>query len=246
MRALIVDDERMPAGQLEAAISRSCPKITSVKHICNPIEALGYLRSQMVDVLFLDVEMPEMSGFEFIDLADPASIPPVIFTTAFNKYAVDAFRANAVDYLLKPINKKELAEAVGKVENVLHTEQQQALNTLIDQVPDQFGDRLALAEGQSYHFVEVADIVHIRGHGSYSDFFFTEDRKLTSSKRLKVYQERLQGKRFVRVHQSYIVNLKYVLQYSKSDGGELLMENGHRIPVSTGYRAEVQRILGLK
>lgn len=245
MRALIVDDELMPAGQLELAISRTCPQIDDVEHITNPVKALKYLKEQAVDVVFLDVEMPEMNGFEFIDLAGPEKMPPTIFTTAFNKYAVKAFRTHAIDYLLKPIMKNELAEAIQKVEKMMGKSRQQPLHKLVETKPDEFGDRLALAQGQSYHFIKPEEIVHLKGQGSYTDFFLKDGRKMVSSKRLNVYDEKLNQKGFMRVHQSHLVNVQHVVEYHKSDGGELTLSNGHQVPVGSGFKADVKAVLGL-
>lgn len=245
MKALIIDDEYMPAEHLGGLIQNHCPTIQEVKTIQDPLEALVVVKRNKPDVLFLDIEMPEMSGFEFIDILGLEAMPPVIFTTAFSTYAVDAFRVHAVDYLLKPINPEQLVVAVDKVKLLSNEAREKKLEPLLENPPEGFDERLALAEGQAYHFLKFDEIIRVEGNGSYSNFYLEDGRKLTVSKRLKIFNTRLTNHGFIKTHQSHLVNMRFIKQYNKSDGGELILEQEHRVPVSTKLRDGVRKHLGL-
>lgn len=243
LRALIVDDEYMAIDQLEEALIQNCPEITSLKSLQSPLEAADHLKEHSVDLLFLDVEMPEMNAFEFIDMVGLDSLPTLIFTSAYSQYAVKAFKVHALDYLLKPIDGNELKVAVKKARGQQPTQQ---LSSLIQNPPEGFSDRLPLAEGQSYHFVKISDIIRIEGSGSYSDFHLIESRKITTSRPLNSYETRLQNQGFIRPHQSHMVNMHCIESYSMAEGAELLLINKDRVPVSTRRKNYVREKLGLK
>ncbi len=235
MTALILDDERIPAELLQDLISEHCSDFERVGVCTDPQQALTLIDQETIDVLFLDIEMPEMDGFEFIENLDRSKMPSIIFTTAFDKYAVKAFEKNAVHYLLKPIDPQLLKEAVGRIKHQDEGSSSEGLFTAVKQIRD-LGDRITIAEGPDYHIVSVADIVRIEGSGSYSTFYLADERKLTASKRLNHYDERLSKQVFFRSHQSHLVNLNFVQRYSKSDGGYLVMKTGHTVPLSKRNR----------
>ncbi len=244
MKTLIIDDEKRQLDYLESKLEKWVLEISEIVKTQSPIEGLKLLRSTNFDLLFLDVEMPEMTGFELIEIIGADSLPPVIFTTAYSKYAVRAFKVNAIDYLLKPADPEELVRAVDRVQSE-RVAQKKSVDDLLNNLPSSEDDRLVIAQGQTYFFIQIEDIVHIQGSGSYSDFFLSDGRRLTVSKRLNLYWKRLTGKSFIRPHQSHIVNKQHIKGYSKSDGGSLILSGDHSIPISGKMREEIKKYLGL-
>ena len=216
MNAIIVDNEFMPAEHLEALVNRHCPEIKEQAVFLNPKDALIHLKKHTVDVVFLDVEMPEMNAFEFIEIAGREALPPVIFTTAHSKYAVQAFQVEALDYLLKPVDPDLLVEAVKKVK-VKTTEGLEAKFSNARKALNQELNRIALASGEEYHVVDKSEVIRIEADGSYSTFFLKDGRKITTSRRLNYYSDQFLSENFFKPHQSHLVNLSCVERYSKSD-----------------------------
>lgn len=246
LEVLIVDDEFIEGELLRKSLLEKCAAVKNVTNFQNPVEALVYLRDNEVNLLLLDVEMPGMNGFEFIDLVGSQNMPPVIFTTAFSSYAIRAFKVHALDYLLKPVDDEELVAAVNKAISTKQNDLEEQLSNLMEKPPESFNDRVALAEGQTHHLIRINDIVRVEGSGSYSTFYLNNGKKITTSKPLNTYSERLQNQGFIKSHQSHLANLKYINGYCLSNGGELLFENTENIPVSSRRREYVRKVLGLE
>ncbi|UTW63247.1 response regulator transcription factor [bacterium SCSIO 12741] len=245
MHALILDDEINPANHLKALLKKYCPEVTSITILTNPVEALLYLKKESTQLLFLDIEMPEMNGFEFIEIVGVENLPGVIFTTAHSKYAVQAFRVNPIDFLLKPVDENELVEAVSRVTSTEVNDLESKLESLLNHFPEPFHKRIPLTEGQSYHFVEIDQIIRVKASGSYSEFYLKEGRKILTSRRLKYYADRLEKRGFIRTHNSHLVNVQCVKTFIRSNGGELELEGGHFVPVSLRMKDHVKRKLRL-
>ncbi len=235
MKALVIDDDYMSAEHLGTQINRHCPEIGPVEVFDKASEALLYLKNNPVDVLFLDIEMPQMSGFELIEIAGRKHLPPIIFTTAHSQYAIDAIKVQAVDYLLKPVDPAELKEAVNRLATLPERERSGNKDSAIQ--PPQ--DRLVLASGQFYHLAHFQDIIRVEANGSYSEFFLTDGQKIVTSKNLKNYEDQLISKGFLRTHQSHLVNRFHIKGYNKADGGELILEGGAKVPISTRLRKSI-------
>ena len=247
MKALIVDDEFMPAEFLEELIKKHCPKIIEIEVLNDPEEAILFLCNNKVDLLFLDIEMPGISGFDLLEALPKKTIPPVIFTTAYQEYAMQAFDLNAIHYLLKPIHPQKLIEAVSRVSKSDSNLTARVLSAIQAVKSDEANEveKISLPEGQSYHLVSQEDIIQIEGAGSYSTFHLLNDRKIMVSKRMKLYEDQLDQRKFIRTHQSHIVNREYVTTYHRTDGGYLELMNGNTVPISSGLRSSVKERLGL-
>ncbi|MGD1846332.1 MAG: LytR/AlgR family response regulator transcription factor [Salibacteraceae bacterium] len=246
MKALIVDDEPLFSSHLQELLQSHCPQVEVVRVFQNPKEALVYLRKETADALFLDIEMPEMNAFEFIEIIGMDRLPPIVFTTSYSKYAVQAFKVQALDYLLKPIVADELLAAVERLSERSQTEHQANLDSLLQDLPQGFDDRLVLASGQYYHFADPEEIIRVEGNGSYSNFFLTGDRQITTSRNLKTYVERLENRGFLRTHQSHLVNPEYLQGFDKADGGELVLREAQRVPVSKRLKKQILDFLRLR
>lgn len=246
VNTLIVDDEYIEGEQLQEILRRKCPSIQNVKYLQSPVDAILHIKEHPVDLLFLDIQMPKMNAFEFIEIIGSEHLPPIVFTTAHSKYAVQAFKVRALDYLLKPIDDNELMAAVDKASALTSGELEKRLNSLVENQPESFGSRIAITEGQTHHFIKLKDIVRVEGSGSYSAFYLSDGKKFTTCKPLNAYSARLENQGFVRSHQSHLANLSYVSSYHMSNGGELFLENADRIPVSARRKTHVKQALGLK
>lgn len=236
LNTIIVDDEEFARSSLYFLLQENCPDVNICGIAKSVSEARTLLQSYAVDLIFLDIAMPAENGFSLIPQADEANAT-VVFTTAYDQYALKAIKANALDYLLKPIDIDELIAAVDKA--VKHQTLNDALNrnislkNLEDDLKEQKGiSRLTLPNGQGYRLVDLDEIVHIEADSNYSIFHLKNVEKITVSKVLKDYEEILPDDRFMRIHKSSIVNLKYVKEYNNKNGLILSLSNGESIVVS--------------
>jgi two-component system LytT family response regulator len=237
LNTIIVDDEEFARSSLYFLLQENCPQVNICGIAKSVSEARILLQQYEIDLVFLDIAMPGENGFSLIPYIENTNAT-VIFTTAYDQYALKAIKANAIDYLLKPIDIDELVEAVQKAakQHLLKTNasvKTGSLKNLETDLKDQKGiNRLTLPIGQGYRVVDVDDIIHIEADSNYSIFHLKNAEKATVSKVLKDYEEILPEDRFVRIHKSSIVNLKYVKEYSNKTGLLLLLINGERIAVS--------------
>jgi len=239
LNTIIVDDEEFARSSLYFLLQENCPNVNICGIAKSVNEAGALLQNHNIDLIFLDIAMPGENGFSLIPQAQEANAT-VVFTTAYDQYALKAIKANAIDYLLKPIDIEELVEAVEKASkyHLMHSAfnknaSLQNLENDINALKEQKGiNRLTLPSGQGYRLVDIDDIVHIEADSNYSIFHLKAGEKITVSKVLKDYEEILPEDKFVRIHKSSIVNLKYVKEYHNKNGLVLLLANGENIIVS--------------
>ncbi|PQJ75814.1 LytR/AlgR family response regulator transcription factor [Polaribacter gangjinensis] len=232
MNTIIIDDEKRARVTLQLLLKEYCPNITIVADCENLPEGIKAIRKHKPTIVFLDIEMPGHSGLELLDFFDENEIDfSIIFTTAYNQYAIQAFKFSAIDYLLKPINPTQLVEAIKRLEkNIQKIENLQALkeNILKENIT-----KIAVPSGSSLIFIDTTKISYIKGEGAYSEVFCNNGTKHLVSRNLKNFEDILcVDNRFLRVHKSYIVNLEQVVSFNKSDGGSLTLEDKNQIPVS--------------
>lgn len=237
IRAILIDDEKHCLRTLEISLQKSCPEIEIIGSFDSAQKGLEQIRSVHPDLLFLDIEMPNMNGFELLEKLEHFHFD-IIFTTAFDEYALNAFKVSAVDYLLKPISEQDLRTAVDKV-----LERQNASQKQVDKIMEQVKKNLSaeinkipINTSRGIDFVNVSDIVYCRAESNYTFIYFTNNAKKLLAKTLKSFEESLPTSHFYRPHQSYIVNLEHVNTYIRSDGGYLVMSNGHKVAISRAKR----------
>jgi len=246
LRAVIVDDEANCLKMLEWELSDRCPEVEVVR-ICSTGKAgLMAIKEEQPDIVFLDIEMPYLNGFEVLELVPEVNFD-VIFTTAYDKFAVRAFKSSATDYLLKPIDGDELRVAVDKV---LEKRKQSAPNTDVKFLLQQLEaaknnkiQRVALPTFEGLTFVQTDEIIYCQSDNNYCNVILTEGRKMLISKTLKEVEEMLSSDLFFRVHNSFFVNLKKVANYVKADGGALIMTNGDEVRVSRSRKDRLMELL---
>jgi two-component system LytT family response regulator len=232
MKAIIIDDEKRARVSLALLLQEYCPQISVVAECENLPEGVKAIRKLQPDLVLLDIEMPGHSGLELLDFFDENDVNfSIIFTTAYNEYALQAFKFSAVDYLLKPINPEQLTEAIARLEK---QKQKVANYKLLKETINQDSlTKIAVPSGNTLIFIDTTKISYIKGEGAYSEVFCNNGTKHLVSRNLKNFEDILcLDTRFMRVHKSYIVNFEQVVAYNKSDGGSLELETGIHIPVS--------------
>ena len=232
MRAYIVDDEKHCREVLEHLLARHCPDVQVMASCKDGTEALKVLDQQSPDLLFLDIEMPGMNGFEVLEQSTRHDFD-IIFTTAYNEYAIKAIKHSALDYLLKPVDKDELVMAVQRSrEHKSHTSADSIKGFLESLHMRKPAKRFAASTMEGLVMVNADEILYCESDSAYCKLVFTDGRSMLLSKTLKEVEEALQHEPFCRIHHSYLVNMDYVQKYIKGEGGEVVLSNGVNLPVS--------------
>ncbi len=234
LSAIILDDEKPGRESLKALLLRYCPDITLVREASGVDEAKALIEASQPDVLFLDIELKNESGFNLLEQLDQVHFE-TIFTTAHQSYAFKAFKFSGLDYLLKPIDVEELVSAVNKalVKKDKESQKKQVellLNHLSSDKPS--SNTICLPTSDGVEFIKTRNILYCQAQGAYTRFVLSEGKALLVSRNLKEYETLLDNKEFMRVHNSYLINLIKVKKYVKSDGGYIVMTNGDEVNIS--------------
>jgi two-component system LytT family response regulator len=237
---IIIEDESRARILLRTLIETYCLELDIAAEAANLPEGVQLIKEHKPDLVFLDVEMPGHTGLEIAQFIGPEDFNfEIIFTTAYQEYAIDAFRLSAIDYLLKPIDYEKLQEAVSKFIKKRKAEeyfQAQTLDAMRYNLSheDEQEKRIVIPLGQSFRFLKSGEIMLIKSDGSYSEIFLLNGEKLTVSKNLKSFGELLVNMpSFFRCHRSYIVNLRFVREYVKGEGGKLTLTDGQEVSLSS-------------
>jgi two-component system LytT family response regulator len=237
LKAIIVDDEEFARSSLFFLLQQNCPEVEITGIARSVVEAKDILAHHNINLIFLDIAMPGGNGFELIPDAQQQNAA-VIFTTAFDQYALKAIKANALDYLLKPIDIDELKIAVNKVsDHIKLYYNQQIKDERITNLASSLSNRteirkLTLPYGQGFKMIDVDDIIYIEADSNYSVFHLNNREKVTVSKVLREFEELLPSDQFVRIHKSSIINLNHLKEYNSKNGLQALLKNGESINVS--------------
>ncbi len=242
MKAAIVDDVAQARETLKEDLADYCPDIEIIGEADGVVTGAKLLKKIDPDVVFLDIQLQDGSGFDILELLGEVKFQ-VIFTTASDAFAIKAFKFSAVDYLLKPVDPDELIEAVQKASQA-NISQQKSYDLLLNTVKERtLPQRLALHTLEKIHVTEIADIVRCESNGNYTTFYFKSGQKLLVTKTLKEYDQMLSEHQFARVHQSHLINTHQIKEFVKIDGGYLVMRDGSKIPVSTRKKSSVMKLL---
>ncbi len=245
VKILIVDDEPAAGNILQLLIEKHVPGEKFIRYFSSPEEALAVLPEFKPSLVMLDIEMPTMNGFDFLNRAVYCEFD-VIFTTAYDKYAIKAIRFSALDYLLKPIDISELQNAINRhlvIKDIKPKQQEKLMDNLISnlQQKDASTFKLALSTMEGVFFFEPASIIRCEGENNYTRFYFPDRKPLLVSKTMKEYEEILSDHHFIRVHKSHLVNKKFVRHLDKE--GLLWLTDGSHIAVSRRKKEEVMKEL---
>lgn len=257
IRALIVDDEPLARTGVRQLLD-SVDDVTVVGEAGDGPEAVRQIQDEAPDLVFLDVQMPEMSGLEVVREVGVDRMPLTIFVTAYDEYALEAFDAHALDYLLKPIDEGRFAEALDRARTQLHRAEAEDLSDRLRAVLDRYGaaedddqaaeeplERFTVRSRKRIYFVDADDVQWIESEGDYVALCDGEEKHLIRAT-MKELTERLDSDRFLRVHRSYIVNTDYVTELRPRDHGtyRLIMACGTPLKTSRGYRENVETLIG--
>ncbi|MGV3598703.1 MAG: LytR/AlgR family response regulator transcription factor [Bacteroidota bacterium] len=230
IKALIVDDEPKSRDVLSLLLSDYFPEITIAGEAGSVTEAIDLLNKQHINLLFLDVEIPGGTGFTILEKVKYYNFK-VIFTTSFSQYAIKAIRFAALDYLLKPIGIEEFKEAVNKAIFYTRNDGFSQLQAMYENLRIKKLQKLALPTLDGFEITEVDDIEYFEASNNYTNVFFIDGRKMLLSRTLKDFETLLTNEGFVRIHQSYLINMRHITRYSKGYG-TVTTKNGHELAVA--------------
>lgn len=226
MNVLIVDDEKDNRALLDKLL-KNIPLVSDIREADSAVAALNILSTFRPDVILLDVEMPGLSGFDFLESL-PKNQFKIVFVTAHKDYAVDAVKTQAVDYLLKPINREMLEKLMLRL----------SVNALQPQVSNGLRDKIKISTLEETHFIRIEDIMHVSSAGNYSIYHLVDGREIVASHILKNALDQLPQDYFIRVHHSHVVNLNFIDKMTKKDGHEIVLKNQFKIPLSRRKKDE--------
>ena len=246
MKALIIDDEKKARQVLRILIEENCPKITEIYEADNLLSGVDLIKKESPNIVFLDIEMPEHSGLEILNFIEKEVYNfEIIFTTAYSEYAIQAFQLSAIDYLLKPVRPNQVKEAVDKALTFLGNSQiNKRLSELKDSLQNSNFKKIGLPNADGVKFVNFNEIISLEADGMYTKVSTLKDATILVSKPLKFFVDLLQKiNTFYRPHRSYLINLAYIKEYIKKDGGYILMENDKTISISKDKKDEFLMIV---
>jgi two-component system LytT family response regulator len=237
INAILVDDERNSLLTLEKLLQKYCPEVNVIGKAQNVEEGIKVINDKKPDLVFLDIAMPDGDGFEVLEKVSH-KLFEVIFTTAYDQYALKAFEFSALHYLLKPINFKELQEAVARFEKVKSEEDFDDKIKLLKENLARQQNKIILPSMEGLNIIELDDIVRCESDNNYTIFHLTSGKRLVVSKTLNNFEKLLADKDFYRIHSKHLVNMKYIKKYVKGRGGYVVFEDGSHADVSAGRMKE--------
>ena len=243
LRTIIIDDETLIRDTLVSLLKDYCPQAKIVGEANSVASGISTIRNKIPDLILLDIKMDDGTGFDLLQAFDTINFK-IIFITAYEKHAIEAFKFSAVDYLLKPVNPEKLAEAVQRAEKLVQqtfNRQLDALKANIDPVNTQ-NKKIIVKTSDNIYLLNTRDIIHCQSDDCYTVIESLNEEKIVVSKVLKEYDELLSNHGFFRVHRSHLVNLQHIKRFEKQEGGYVVMSNDQKIPVSSRAR---ERLLEL-
>lgn len=245
INAILIDDETTGLESLQLALEKYCPDVFIKGSYNTPQQGLKAIKEHQPDLVFLDVQMPQMSGFDVLQQAAPVAFD-VIFVSAHDQYAIKAIKFSALDYLLKPIDVDELMHAVKKVKERLSDKANSfQYQSVINNVQLRTGkiEKLAVPSAEGIDFFTTQDIIYCRADGSYTEIILKNKQQALVCKNLKDFENILTDSGFCRVHHSYLVNLSHVQKYIKGDGGYVILTENHHVDISRRKKEEFLALL---
>jgi two-component system LytT family response regulator len=245
LKAVIVEDEKPSRDTLTGLLDLYCKNVEIVGVAESVLSGIYLIREQKPDIVFLDIQMPDGSGFKLLESLKEINFD-VIFTTAYDQFAIKAIRFSALDYLLKPIFPEDLITAVNKAEqNKNRKNKNENIEVLLENIhkPENESPRIVLSTAEKINVVHVDEILRCESDNYYTVFFFTDGKKLMVSKTLKENEELLSAHNFIRPHKSHLINVKYIKSYLKNENGMILMTDGSKVPVSRRKKEKIIEII---
>jgi two-component system LytT family response regulator len=239
IRCVLIDDESNSLEMMEWLLKTYCPQV-QIEAMCNAasagIEAINKFKP---DVVFLDIEMPHMNGFDMLEQFDKLNFD-VVFCTAYDQFAIKAFKYSALNYLLKPVDPDDLKETIRRVEEKRVSPSKEQIDLLFQNIKPvkPAVQRIALTTGDGMIFVPTQDILYCQAESNYTSVVLAGGKKILVSKVLKEIDEALSGADFFRIHNSFLINLNHIKKYVRGEGGYIIMDDGANITISRSKRQE--------
>jgi two-component system LytT family response regulator len=244
LKIVIVDDENDALEALEWKLNRYIDNV-EITTCISPLGSIDIINNTKPDIVFLDIQMPEMDGFTLLENLSYRKFS-LIFTTAHDEFALKALKVSAIDYLLKPVDKDELIEAIDKIkENKKGDLLEDKLQMLLGNINETNNDKINISADGKVYLLDKNDVIMLKSDKSYTTLYLTNEQQIVVSKTLKEVEKKFQFPQFYRVHNSYLINLTHVKEYLKGLGGELIMSNGLTAAISRNKKAELFKKLYL-
>lgn len=237
IKTIIVDDEKKGAEVLQLMLENHCPNIQIVAVEYSAMKAIDAINKLKPDLVFLDIEMPKATGFDVIEATKSHSFK-IIFTTAYEQYAIKAVKVNAFDYLLKPIDIEELLLTVSKFEEEFGEKNNIPKEESHTSIGNK-GKRISIPTHEGLIFIDGSEIIRLEAESNYTQLYLKNKKKITVSKTLKYFEDILSKDDFCRVHNAHIINLSEIDKYIRGDGGIVVLSDSSNIPVSRTYKADL-------
>lgn len=230
LKTIIVDDEMNARENLKILIGEFCPELEVVGLAASVAEARRLIEEEDPEVVFLDIAMPNEDGFALLEGYENRDFS-VVFTTAYNEYALKAFKADAIDYLEKPISIEDLQKAVEKLMRIHSTMDEEELKVKMES--DKGNDRISVPTRDGFIIIRNEEITYLEASDNYTMIYLSDGSRHLSSKNIKVYEEKLNANVFYRTHKSYIVNVQHhIKEFSRKEGNMVVLQNGKMVPVA--------------
>lgn len=244
IKAIIIDDEERARILLKGMIKEFVEELEVLAECPDLPTGIKAIKKFTPDIVFLDIEMPGHSGLELLDFFNENEVNfDIIFVTAYNQYAIKAFKLSAIDYLLKPVEIDELQESIKRYKNK-QKKQQIDYQVLKENFNSPMNEKIAIPVGNAIKFIELKNIIYLKADSSYSELYFEDGTKLVVSRTLKNFEEVLTGENgFLRCHKSYLVSINSIVEYVKSDGGYVVLKNGANLTISPEKTSELLDML---
>lgn len=243
IKAIIADDENHGRENLHRMLTKYCPDVEVIDKTNSVADTIEKIRQSKFDLLFLDIDMPDGTGFDVIEAFDNPDFE-VIFVTAFDNYAIKAIKKSALDYIVKPFDETELIDAVHKavIRKKDPSVSEKQLNVLKNYSKKQSPEKIVLPTEEGYVFVDVKSVVRCEAESNYTVFHLTNGSKVIVSRTLREYEELLAGSNFIRIHNSHLINMYHVKKYLKGKGGFVVMSDGTSVEVSVRKKAAFMEV----
>lgn len=244
LKTILVDDELPSLQNLQHKLEEFCPDINVIAVTQKPEDAIRLIEHHRPDVIFLDIEMPRMNGFKMLEAIREKEFD-IVFTTAYNHYAIDAIRISAFDYLVKPIAVKDLQSSVDRLMKTRHRQIPEKLDVLRQNLSNSRSqnDKISIVTNEGVEFFEISHIIRIESSSNYSKIHFKDGKTLLVTKLLKDFEEILTHYRFYRIHNSHLINLSYIKKYLRGDGGQVILQNDEVIDVARRKKEEFLKLI---
>jgi two-component system LytT family response regulator len=246
LKAVIIDDEPRSRESLRQKLNAHCPDVEIIAECENGEQGIQLIEEKKPDIVFLDVEMPRMNGFTMLQQLHNRNFE-LVFTTAYDHYAIRAIKFSALDYLVKPVEVEDLQQAIETIKQKRKQNQyNERLETLLYNLMQKKNqsNRIAIPSIEGLQFVEVNDIIYLEAESNYTIVYIKPSQKITVSKTLKDFEELLPITVFIRIHHSWIINKNHVQKYLKGEGGQVIMSNGKTLDVARRKKDEFMKAIG--